>query len=157
MVKILPLIINDPSLFFLAFEDSSNYTNYDWYHHHLHVLQIFFFNSLERSEYFSIFLLFLIFVLWSAGTAKFTTWQIVLLLIYTMFGPQPGIQCPVCVSENFMRLILQDGFHLMPKPFVRRVKFKLFTQFSVNHFLQSVFHFLVFLLVSVFCICFLSS
>ena len=50
------------------------------------------------------------------------------------------------IPKNFVRLILQDGFWVVHMPLVRKVKFKLLAQFSVDHLSypagSSLIHFL---------------
>ena len=84
-------------------------------------LLFFFFNSLAMSRYLSFFSLSFSFILWSAGTAKSTSMQVLFfLLIITRFGRLAKIRWSVCISRllllftpwDFFKSVLADDFSL---------------------------------------------
>ena len=110
----------------------SKCTSYTWYHRHPYVPYIFL--VLWRDLSICLFLHFLWFSLF--GPPR---WQSPLfgrfsfLLNITQFGPLTGIRWCVYIFENFMRLILPDGFCVVHIPLIRIVKFHSLAQFPVDH------------------------
>ena len=111
MLSTLPIIPILSCFFFLSkflgyySEGSIN----DWYHRHLYISQIFCF--LARSKYFFRFSPSFTFVLWSAGTAKFTTWQILFFLLWSSWGDLSLSQSPRELHAfYFQRQILVSAF-----------------------------------------------
>ena len=96
-----------------------------------------FFDSVARSTYLSFSLISFNFTLWSDRTAKFTILQVLfLMLIIKKSGRLAEIRWSVCISKHqkeFLRLLFQNGFRVMRRPFVRMDKSKLLAQFTVEH------------------------
>ena len=72
-----------------------------------------FFSSRARSKYWSLFALSLIFTVWSTRTAKSTIWQVFFFYKSSLgwsSGQDQVIRLYLKILENFMYLILYDGF-----------------------------------------------
>ena len=104
-----------------------------------------FFTSIARFEYFSIFSFFLLFTLWSAGTAKSTTLQILFfLLINIRYSLLANMRWSVCISKSKWILwgqIFLDRFWFVQIPFVSMVKLSTLAQFPVSYSVLPTFLF----------------
>ena len=112
------------------------------------------FNSLARSKYLSFSFSFS-FILWSAGTAKFTIFQVLFfLLMIIKSGLLADIRWSVCMtkSSRSLCLILLDRGMVVLIQFFHEVKFKFLAQFPVDHPILSSLILFLFLFC---CICFL--
>ena len=107
-----------------------------------------FFNSLARLRYLSFFSLSFRFILWSAGTAKSTTLQILffLLIIIIRSGLLARIRWSICMLKEFMRVIFQDRCWVVHIPYVSMVKFNFLAHLPVDHLADSVASHLILLL-----------
>ena len=73
------------------------------------------------------------FTLWSAGIAKFSSWQVIfLLLILTRFSFLVWIRWSVVIG-NFTRLTFLNSFSFFYTPLISMWKLQILAQFSVDH------------------------
>ena len=116
--------------------------NWLYREHHLQLLSqslSVFKNSLARSRYLSFFPLSFSFTLWSAETAKSSTWQVLFFFLFFYYynvwpsGRDKAIRLYLRIPEKFVRLIFQDRFWVMHLPFVPMMKSKFLAQFPVDH------------------------
>ena len=94
-----------------------------------------FFRSLAVSKNLFLFSFSLISTLWSAGMQGF-----VLVNYHQIWSSVWNLEfcLHLKIPENFLRLILQDGFWFVYIPFGSMVKFLFIAQFPVNHLLHPV-------------------
>ena len=97
----------------------------------------FFFSSQARSRYLSLFSLSFNFTLCSAWTAKSTNRQILFYEVWST-GWDQMICLYLKIPNNFVCLIIQEGFWIVHIPLVRMVKFQFLAQFPVDHLLHPV-------------------
>ena len=94
---------------------------------------LFFFSSLARFRFLSLFH-FLLILLWSVRTEKSTIWHVLFFLLTIIRSNRDWMICLYLkIPENFVHLILQDGFWVVFILLVHRVKFQFFAQFPVDH------------------------
>ena len=104
-----------------------------------------FFSSLARSKYLSLFSFSLILTLRSAGMTKPSIRKTLFFSFLHFFffflnypsvwfsGRDYEIRLYLKIPENFMRLILQDGFWFVQIPFGCMVKYQFLAQFSADN------------------------
>ena len=97
---------------------------------------------LLRSRYLSFFSFSFSFTLWSAGTAKFTIYQVLFVFAdyYKVWssGRDYGIRLYHKIPEELVRRILQDRFWIVHIPFVCMAKLQFLAQFPVDHLARPV-------------------